>query len=266
VLSLRVGNTMIAAIASLLYAVNPNTVFLSRLSVSESLIVFLSLVVMLCYVTYAESAKSRYLYYAAALAGMASLAKITGFYLVIVLCIFMLIRKKWRKCFLVWFIGLTIFSLYPIYASIYDYELFMRIINSHTRQFNVYVLWHVTRMFYSRGEFPLPFDPIFLISCVVFIRYSLKSLAFIAPRLTLKLDAAAPVVCNATEEKNRFRAEVIVIPVVVYAAVLVLTGAVGHFYPWYSIPFYCFIFLAMGVFIAELVNTYWARKSIFTGQ
>ncbi|MGV2388912.1 MAG UNVERIFIED_CONTAM: glycosyltransferase family 39 protein [Microcystis novacekii LVE1205-3] len=62
-LALRLTNTRVAIITSLIFATNPNTVFLSRLAVSENLLLCLSLAVALLFLQYSEkSQKSIYIW------------------------------------------------------------------------------------------------------------------------------------------------------------------------------------------------------------
>lgn len=271
VLSLRIGNTTIAMIASLIYALNPNTIFLSRLAVAENLIVVLSLLVILLYIQYSETLKTRYLYIAAILAGMACLAKVTGIYLILLLCALSFLRGRWREIVIVASIGAVIFSLYPIYGWYYDFDLFVRVVTGHANRFNFADLPRVTRMFYSDSDHPLPFDPAFLFGWLVFIWYAWKK----APIIVLPLlqssqrepragafGFAAP---EENAEKGRLRAEVIVTPVVSYAAVLFASGGISHLYPWYGIPFHPFVFLAIGVVCADGIAWYrLARKPLST--
>ena len=271
VLSLRIGSTTMAMIASLVYALNPNTIFLSRLAVAENLIVVLSLLVMLLYVQYSETLKSKYLYIAAVLAGLACLAKVTGIYLVFALCVLSLLHGRWREFLNVALIGAVIFSLYPIYGWYYDFDLFIRVVTSHAGRFNFAELPRVTRMFYSRSDHPLPFDPVFLFGWLVFVWYAWKA----APLIVLPLlrsnqrgsgeGAFGFATPDAKAEEGRLKAEVIVTPVVSYAAVLFASGGISHLYPWYGIPFHPFIFLAIGVVCADRIAGYrLARKPLST--
>ncbi|MDB9414302.1 hypothetical protein PN446_17390 [Microcystis aeruginosa CS-567/02] len=54
-LALKLSNLSIAIIASLIYATNPNTVFLSRLAISENLMIVLCLLVVLLYWQYYQT-------------------------------------------------------------------------------------------------------------------------------------------------------------------------------------------------------------------
>ncbi len=262
VLSLRIGSPTMAVIASLIYALNPNTIFLSRLAVAENLIVVLSLLVMLLYVLYSETSKSRYLYIAAVLAGLACLAKVTGIYLVGTLCALSLLHGRWREFLNVALIGAVIFSIYPIYGWYYDFELFVRVVTGHAGRFNFADLPRVTRMFYSHGDHPLPFDPVFLFGWLIFVGYAWKAVArFGLPLLRSdrrgsRATAFGSAASDAKAEEGRLKAEVIVTPVVSYAAVLFASGGISHLYPWYGIPFYPFIFLAIGAVCADRIAGY----------
>ncbi|WP_217359967.1 glycosyltransferase family 39 protein, partial [Anabaena sp. UHCC 0253] len=79
VFSLKLCNTNIAIISTLIFATNPNTVFLSRLAVSENLIVFLKFIYFTLFLKYIANLLIQSIFtISAVLAGIASLAKITG--------------------------------------------------------------------------------------------------------------------------------------------------------------------------------------------
>jgi len=82
-LALKLSNLSIAIIASLIYATNPNTVFLSRLAISENLMIIFCLFIILLYWQYYQTKQKKYLYIAACLAGLACLVKVTAIYLVV---------------------------------------------------------------------------------------------------------------------------------------------------------------------------------------
>ncbi|MTJ51634.1 phospholipid carrier-dependent glycosyltransferase [Anabaena sp. UHCC 0253] len=224
VFSLKLCNTNIAIISTLIFATNPNTVFLSRLAVSENLIVFLSLSTLLCFLRYCESANSTYLYISAVLAGIASLAKITGFFLVLVLCLLLIYQKKWRESLVVFVIGLLILSVYFIYGSVYDIDLFFKVLQSHTNRFENFLLFKeiiLYPVFFEDGW--LTFSWLILIA--VFRTFS-----------------------------TNIKYQLIYIPIIVYSFILLFSGAQSHFYAWYLIPYFPFLFLALGIFLEDFIS------------
>lgn len=224
ILSLKLCNTKIAMISALIFATNPNTVFLSRLAVSENLILFLSLVTLLCFLRYCDSSNSTYLYISAFLAGIASLAKITGFFLVPVLCLLLIYRHKLRESLVVFVIGLLLISIYFIYGSIYDFDLFIKILQSHTERFDNFLLFKeiiLKPVFFEDGW--LTFSWLVLIA--VFRSY-----------------------------KANIKYQIIYIPIIVYSFILLFTGSQSHFYAWYLIPYFPFLFLALGIFWEDFIS------------
>ncbi len=85
-----------AIITSLIFATNPNTVFLSRLVVSENLLLCLSLAVALLFLQYSDKSQKKYLYLAIVLGGLAPLVKVTGLYILGSLVALLLLQKNWR--------------------------------------------------------------------------------------------------------------------------------------------------------------------------
>ncbi|WP_413175221.1 ArnT family glycosyltransferase [Anabaena azotica] len=224
ILSLRLYNTKIAIISSVIFATNPNIVFLSRLAVSENFILFLSLLTLLYFLEYSKSSNLTYLYIAAFLAGLASLAKITGFFLVPMLCLLLILQKKWRESLLVFVIGLSLLSIYFIYGISYNSELFFKVIQSHTERFENFLL---------------------------FKEIILKPVFFEDGWLTFSWLILIPVL-RASGDKIKYR--VISIPIIVYLFILLFSGSQSHFYAWYLIPLFPFLFLALGKFLANFIK------------
>ncbi|MBK1989937.1 glycosyltransferase family 39 protein [Sphaerospermopsis aphanizomenoides BCCUSP55] len=224
ILSLRLSNTKIAIISSLIFATNPNTVFLSRLAVSENLILFLSLLTLLCFFKYYQSSNLNYLYIAAFLAGLASLAKITGFFLVPMLCLLLIYQKKWREILVVFVIGLLLLSVYFIYGMTYNSELFFKVIQSHAQRFDNFLLFKeiiIKPVFFEDGW--LTFSWLILI-----------------PALRLSSD--------------NIKSRLIYIPIIIYLFILLFSGSQSHFYAWYLIPLFPFLFLALGKFLDDFIK------------
>lgn len=224
ILTLKVSNTNVAILASLIFATNPNTVFLSRLAISENLILFLSLLILLCFLEYYQSSNSNYLYIAAFLAGLASLAKITGFFLVPMLCLLLIYQKKWRDSLVVLIIGLILLSVYFIYGSLYDFELFFRVLQSHTNRFDNFLLFPALTgkiVFFEDG----------------WLRFSWLILI---PAIRGNIDD--------------IKSQIIYIPIIIYLFILLFSGSQSHFYAWYIIPLFPFLFLGLGKFLEDFIK------------
>ncbi len=214
-----------AILSALIYATDPNLVFLSRLAVSENLIVFLLLATLWLFLKHCRSGGRKYLYLAALCAGLASLAKVTGFFVVILLVLLLLQRRKRREALEALAIGLALFSIYFIYGSIYDARLFWSLLLEHGDRFKNF---NFQQHLLFQREMRL-FDPWFILGWLVLI----------------------PV---ARDLKNRTQQMLLFLPLLVYLVSLLGAGAQGHFFAWYTLPFYPFIAMALGLFFARMLE------------
>jgi 4-amino-4-deoxy-L-arabinose transferase-like glycosyltransferase len=220
-LALQLCNVSIAIIASLIYATNPNTVFLSRLTISENLMIVFCLLVVLLYWQYYQTHHRKYLYIAAALAGLACLAKVTSIYLVLLLAVLLIYEKKWRDALLVSLVGGAFLSLYFLYGAIYDYYFFNKIFQEQALRFT-------------------DFD---------FVKYLINPTVFFEDGwLILSWLTLIPFL---RKSPNRPQVRLLALPIIVYALILVSTGAQSHFFSWYMIPLYPFLFIILGVFLDD---------------
>jgi 4-amino-4-deoxy-L-arabinose transferase-like glycosyltransferase len=224
IFSVKLSNTKIAILTSLIFATNPNTVFLSRVAVSENLIIFLSLLTLLCFLKYSDSSDSVYLYITAFLAGLPSLAKITGFFLVPVICLLLIYHKKWRDSAVVFVVGLILLSSYFIYGSLYDWELFVRVIQSHANRFDSFILFPELI-----GKTVFFADSWLIFSWLIFISVFKNNL-------------------------DQLKSQIIYIPVIIYSLILLFSGAQSHFYAWYIIPLFPFLFFASARFLDDFIK------------
>lgn len=223
ILARKLYGTGVAVLSSLIFATNPTIVFLSRVAVSENLILFLSLATILSILRFFKTSNNFYLYLSAFLAGIASITKITGIFLVLFLFSFLIYKKKWKEGVIAIVIGLLIFSTYFIYGWIYDFKLFMSVLLGHSARFNNIII--LDKIFFQK-LIPLPFiDMWSIFGWLVLI----------------------PV---AWQKKTK----IISLPIIAYIFVLLIVGAQGHFYPWYAIPFFPFLSLALGIFLYRFLK------------
>jgi 4-amino-4-deoxy-L-arabinose transferase-like glycosyltransferase len=226
ILSKKLSSTSVAVITSLIFATNPNTVFLSRLALSENLILPLSLAAILCFLKYEETGKNKYFYMAAIWAGITPLVKMTGLFLVGVLLALLLYNKKWKKASILLAIAGLGLLAYLAYGMIYDYELFRQIYQEQSARLD------------SR------FGYFSILKYIILPNLFFEDAWLIFAWLTLLIFAK-----NKVKEKVD---KIIIFSVVSYILLLILGGAQRHFWAWYVIPLYPFLFLSLGIFFDDL--------------
>lgn len=228
-LALKLFNRPVAIITSLIFATHPNTVFLSRLAISENLILLLVLLVTLCCFEYHKNGQKRYFYCAVVLAGITPLIKVTGLFIPASLVVWLVYQKKWRESIIAAAVGIFGFSLYYLYGWIYDFEFFKLIIKEHSNRFLdfgvlKYLAWPslvITNLFFEDGWWVISW-----ITLPVFLQSNLE----------------------------KFKINLIALPILIYSLLLVCSGAQSHFYAWYLIPFYPLLFLVLGKFLDDFKN------------
>lgn len=220
ILCKKLFDTNVAVISSLIFATNPNTVFLSRLAISENLILVLSLVVTLLFYEYYKTSKSIYLYSSAILAGITPLVKVTGIFLVCFLIVLLIYQKKWIESLIVLLIGVVGFSLYYLYGWIYDFEFFKKILEEQTNRFTDFGILK------------------YLILPTVFFEDGWLCFSWLTLIPILRL-------------REKIKSQVIALPILIYSLLLISSGAQSHFFAWYNIPFYPFLFLSLGLFLDD---------------
>jgi 4-amino-4-deoxy-L-arabinose transferase-like glycosyltransferase len=217
-LALRLTNTTIAAIASLIFATNPNTVFLSRLTVSENFISCISLGVILLFLQYRETGRNKYLNLAIILGSMAILAKVTGIYIIASIAAFLLFEKKWKYSLIAIGGALTAFALYYLYGAFYDFQWFLTTLQEHKNRFSDFAMLGyliLPKVFFEDG----------------WLTFSWLTLLLVA-RSNLK----------------QFTVQTIIFPILIYTVLLIFSGAQSHYYAWYTIPYYPFLFIILAIF------------------
>ncbi len=221
ILARKLYGTWVAVLSSLIFATNPTIVFLSRLAVSENLIVFLSLATILCILYFFKTSNNLYLYLSAFLAGIASIAKVTGIFVVLLLFSLLIYKKKWREGIIAVVIGLLIFSIYFIYGWIYNFGLFISVLFEQSARFsNIIILDKI--LFQPM----MPFIDVWSIfGWLVLIPIAWKE-----------------------------RTQIISLPIITYLFILLISGAQSHFFLWYLIPFYPFLSLALGIFLYRFIK------------
>lgn len=223
-LTKRIYGTGVAIVGSLIFATSPALVYLSRLAVSENLMVFLCLLMLLALVKYLQGAGRFYYYLAAVAAGLAPLAKVTGIFLVPLACLLLVYHRKWKEGVAALAIGLAFFSLYFVFGMSFDRELFTSILREHSLRFNDILIFQ-DLLFYTQLPF---FDAWFAFGFCAFF----ATLTFSRE----KIDAFVSF------------------PVIIYTLVLLSSGAQSHFYPWYIVPLYPFLSMALGRFLCRFID------------
>lgn len=221
-LALRLTNTSAAVIASAIYATNPNTVFLSRLTVSENLLTCISLGVALLFVEYQRTDRAKYLYTAIALASVAILAKVTGVYIIGTLIALLLFQHRWKECAIAALGAIGAFAIYYFYGWIYDFQWFLTTLQEHKNRFTDFAM--------------------------------LKNL--VLPPVFFKEDgwlifSWLTLLAVARSSLERFKLQLILFPILIYTVLLIFSGAQSHYYAWYVIPYYPFLFLVLAIFLDD---------------
>lgn len=225
ILARKLFGTRIAVISSLIFATNPSIIYLSRLAVSENLIVFFGLAVLLLFLEFCKSSKKSCLYVAAILAGLASLAKVTGLFIVVLLAALLIYKKKWKEAIICSAIGIIIFSIYFIFGGYYNFALFMSVLAEQSARFN-------SIMIFNNILFPnyMPFFDMWSM-------FGWLALFYV-------------VMCT----RKKYETRIISFPIVAYLFILLFLGSQSHFYPWYLIPFYPFLCIALGIFFSKFLE------------
>jgi 4-amino-4-deoxy-L-arabinose transferase-like glycosyltransferase len=229
ILAKKLFNGSVALITSLIFATHPNLVLLSRLAVSENLLLLLVLIFLICCLEYQKTENKKYFYWAAILGGITPLIKVTGLFIAAALFVWLTYQKKILDSLIALLIGVMGFSLYYLYGWIYDFELFKLLIQAQSERF-------------------LDFGV---------LRY-LAWPSLVLPNLFVE-DAwwviswfTLPIFLQSQLEK--FKINLIALPLLIYSLLLVCTGGQSHFYAWYLIPFYPLLFLILGKFLDDFHN------------
>jgi 4-amino-4-deoxy-L-arabinose transferase-like glycosyltransferase len=214
-----------ATIATLIFATNPLLVMLSRMAVSENLLVLLALGSLLCVFKYLETSKTSYLYALTLLTGLAPLVKVTGLFLVGSIFLIMMYNKRYQAGAIVLAAGIAAFGLYFAYGALYDFDLFLTVLRSHSKRFDSIMM--IKELIFSGNS---PFADAWLILGWISLPYTLKAV------------------------NQKWKTYCIALPVVVYVSLLTFSGAQSHFYCWYMIPLYPFLLLSLGHFFEDAIR------------
>ncbi|CCI30163.1 conserved membrane hypothetical protein [Microcystis aeruginosa PCC 9809] len=220
-LALRLTNTGVAIITSLIFSTNPNTVFLSRLAVSENLLLCLSLAVAILFLQYGEKSQKKYLYLAIVLGGLAPLVKVTGLYILGSLVALLLFQKNWRDSLIASLTAVLSFGLYYLYGWFYDFSWFLTTLQEHKNRFTDFAMLKnlvLPTVFFEDGWLIFSWITLLLVS-----------------RFPLKIS----------------KIRLVIFPILIYTILLIFSGAQSHYYAWYVIPYYGFLFLVLGIFLDD---------------
>lgn len=228
-LAFKLFNRSVAIITSLIFATHPNTVLLSRIAVSENLLLLLIIIVSLCCLEYQKTEQKKYLYSAVIIAAITPLIKVTGLFIPISLAVWLIYQKKWRDSIIAAASGILGFSLYYLYGWIYDFEFFLKIMKEHSSRFLdfgilKYLVWPS------------------LVSPSLFFEDAWWFFSWITVPLFLQSNL------------EKFKINLIALPLLIYSLLLVISGSQSHFYVWYLIPFYPLLFLILGKFLDDFKN------------
>jgi 4-amino-4-deoxy-L-arabinose transferase-like glycosyltransferase len=221
----KLFNTRIAIITSLIFATDPLFVYLSRLAVSENLLILILIGSIFCFLEYLSTSRQIYFYILVLLASIAPLVKITGLSIVVALSLMFIYKKKLKDGLIVMAAGILGFSLYFVYGWIYDYRLFLSVLKSHSKRFNSILI--LQEMIFSGN---LPFIDAWFILGWLTLPYAMKNLV------------------------EKYKRQIFFLPLAAYVFMLLFSGAQSHFYCWYTIPLYPFLLICVGFFINEFIK------------
>lgn len=124
-----------AIFSLMIYGTIPTIVFGSRLAVAENMITMFYLIVFYLFLNYRKTAKKWQKNGAIFLAGIAGLAKPTGFFIVPFLSYLLWTKKGWKEGVRSLVVGLLIFAI-PFfgYGFYFDKDLFLRVMNYQSQR------------------------------------------------------------------------------------------------------------------------------------
>jgi len=221
-LGVRLYGKHVAIISSLLYATIPIFVVGGRLAVTENMITPLLLLAILSTLKYFDTDRKLYRNLAGILGGLAGLCKVPGLFVVLVIALLLVQKKKFKDAAIASLLGILVFALYPLYGWYYDWNTFIKVIG-------------------TMGDRPAGMW-IGLLSI-----FDIKIVAeLFKSGWVLWGWLAVAYVCSR-------RDKVIPIVIVSYLFTLIAASDMGRFYGWHLLPFYPFLALAGGVFIRDLI-------------
>ncbi|MBC1216423.1 glycosyltransferase family 39 protein, partial [Trichormus variabilis ARAD] len=197
----KLFNTKIATITTLIFATDPLFVYLSRLAVSENLLILLLLGSIFCFLEYLNKSRTMYFYILVALTSLAPLVKVTGLSIVAALSLMFVYKKKLRDGLIVMTAGIFAFSLYFVYGWFYDFKLFISVLKAHSQRFNSILI--LKEMIFSGN---LPFIDAWFILGWMTLPYAMKNLV------------------------SNYKIQLIYLPLITYLFMSIFSGAQSHFY------------------------------------
>ena len=117
-----------AVFASALYATIPSIVFANRLIVAENLLIAWMLISWILLHKLIVGKQKKWVIPLAIVSGLSGLTKIAGLVILAANTLILINSKLFKHAKKVFFIGLAIFSIYPIYGLIVNKELFLDVI------------------------------------------------------------------------------------------------------------------------------------------
>lgn len=207
----NVGNFWMGILAMFLYGTIPIIVLGSRLAVPENLIALLFMVVVYLLIKFNLNPRFIYLLPIPILAGLAGLAKPTGYFIMPIAIYYVMISRKFKY---IWYLilGIIPFILaYIAYGYYYDAELF----------------WQITTV---QGSRPLGFGSL----AWFFISPAYDWRMFTESWYIFCLLSAAYFIFNPPEGVKK----IIVLSIVYWLAVVMLSGGEGDLLAWYRFPIF----------------------------
>jgi hypothetical protein len=212
-----------ALLAALVYAVLPVIVLADRLVKGESLLALLFMGAILLVQRHERFGRTRDAAFAGVLCGLSIWTKATGVAVLATVLILLLARRRHRAALLAAGITAGFVGLYLLYAWAYDFGIFLKIMQAQSTSkwvaldsFLDLLSGKVVTKFFGRGWY-----------------------------LWLMLAAA---VAAFRKEKG------LLVPIVIYGAMIALTADHRVIYGWYRIPIYAFLCVAAGIYLDEMIR------------
>jgi 4-amino-4-deoxy-L-arabinose transferase-like glycosyltransferase len=212
-----------ALLAALVYAVLPVIVLSHRLVKAESLLSLLFMGVILAVGRYEGSGRARDAALVGLLCGLSIWTKATGVAVVVTAVVLLVSRRRYRGAALVLLMTAGFLGLYLVYAWAYDFGIFLEVVRAQST-----VKW-------------ASFE-----SLLELLRGKVVDLHF-GGGLYLWLLLSAGVVAFRKERA-------LLLPLAIYASLMVLTADFRVIYGWYRIPLYPFLCVAAGIYLEEMVE------------
>lgn len=212
-----------ALLATLVYAVLPVIVLADRLVKGESLLAILFMGALLLVQRHERSGRIRDAALAGVLCGLSIWTKATGVAVLATVLVLLLARRRHRAALVAAGIAVGFAGLYFLYAWSYDFGIFLKIMQAQS-----------TSKWVSLDSF------LDLLTGKVVTKYFGRGWY-----LWLMLAAAW-----AGFRKERG----LLVPIVIYGAMIAMTADHRVIYGWYRIPLYAFLCVAAGIYLDEMIR------------